>query len=300
MALKNRLLACTVVFLMIATASLAGVAYWQIRTEIIDGVTKEISTAVRGNRETLARWMAQRRDAIEATANRLSGSASPLPFLIACKDAGRFNLTYAGYSDKKMVYHTEKKPAEGYDPTIRPWYKAAMEKKGTVATAPYIFASNNKLGITVARPFENNGIQAVVGGDITLEEIVTLVKSIELRGNGYAFLATQDGKIVAHPKPDSALKPVEEIAPGFDPAILKSAGLSISLRASEIGNRTKYVATSLVPGTDWVLCTVVDKATILTPLRSLLWILVFASLAVVLLGACIVMFNIEGEDRHVA
>ncbi|SFN40205.1 methyl-accepting chemotaxis sensory transducer with Cache sensor [Formivibrio citricus] len=287
MSLKKRLLAFVVLLLMTVIASLSGIAYWRMRAEIVEGVNKEIETAVRGNRETLARWMAQRRDAIEAMSQQLPAAHhQPLPFLTAGKVAGRFDLTYVGYGDKRMVYHlADKKPAAGYDPTARPWFKAAAEKKDTVATAPYIFASTGKPGITVARSFESNGLQAVVGGDISLEEIITIVNSIALRGDGYAFLSTRDGKIVAHSKPGSALKPVAEIMPGFDASVVQSASDKIALQESKIEGQSKYVATSSIAGTDWVLCTVVDKTGILAPLRSLLWGLSLTSLAIIVLGA---------------
>ncbi|MBI3689579.1 MAG: methyl-accepting chemotaxis protein, partial [Mycolicibacterium aromaticivorans] len=274
--------------LLTVIAALSAIAYVQMRTEIVDGVNMELEAAVRGNREALSRWMAQRRDAIEATAGRLSAASDPIPFLIAGKDAGRFDQTFVGSADKQMIYNlADKKPAEGYDPTARPWYKMASEAKGTVVTAPYISSSTKKLGITVARPVEGSVQAAVVGGDISLEEIVAVVKAIELRGAGYAFLATRDGKIVAHAKPESALKPVAEVLPGFDASILQSTDEKIALREFEIDGSAKYVVTSPIVGVDWVLCAVVDKATILSPLRSLLGVLVFAGLVVALLGAAL-------------
>ena len=288
MSLKQRLLVFVAILLMVVIAALSGLAYWQMRTEIVNGVNKEIEAAVRGNREALARWMAQRRDAINATATPLTSASDPIPFLIAGKDAGRFDQTFAGYADKRMIYNlAEKKAAEGYDPTARPWYKQAIEAKDAIVTAPYISASTKKLGITVARQFDGGGQAAVVGGDISLEEIIEVVKAIELRGNGYAFLATRDAKIVAHSKPESALKPVAEIMPGFDASILQSADNTVSLRELTIEGHSKYVVTSSVAGVDWVLCAVVDKATILAPLSALLWTLVFAGLIIAALGAAL-------------
>jgi len=285
MSLKQRLLALVAVMIMLVIAALSGIAYWQMRIQIVDGVNKEIEASVRGNREALSRWMAQRRDAIEATANRLSAGGDPLPFLNAGKDAGRFDQTFAGYGDKRMIYNlAEKKPPEGYDPTARPWYKLANEVKATVATAPYIFASTKKPGITVARPFDAGGQPGVVGGDISLEEMIAIVNSIQLRGDGYAFLATRDGKIVAHQKPDSALKPVAEVIGGFDAGGLQSADDKIAVREVVLDGRTKYVVASSVSGVDWVLCAVVDKAAILSPLNSLLMVLVIAGLSMAALG----------------
>ncbi|HMW18743.1 MAG TPA: methyl-accepting chemotaxis protein [Accumulibacter sp.] len=235
-------------------------------------------------------WMAQRKSAIEATTNQLQiTTALPYSYLVAGKDAGRFDLTFVGYSDKRMFYHLlEKKPSEGYDPTARPWYKVTNQTKDTVATAPYIFSSTKKLGVTVARQFTKDGTQGVVGGDISLEEIIALVNGIKLRGEGYAFLSTKDGKIVAHSKADTALKPVAEVVPGFDPEILKTASdQETKINEQTIEGQAKYVATQAIGGTDWVLTAVVDQQAILTPLKTLLWTLVGVGLVVAVLGSLI-------------
>ncbi len=294
MSLKQRLLAFVALLLMIVVAALTTMAYWQMRSEIITGVNKDIEAAVRGNREALSRWMGQRRDAISAAATAAglpAASSSPQPFLTVGKDAGRFDQTFAGYADKRMIYHAvDKKVAEGYDPTARPWYKLANEKKDVVATEPYVFSSTKKLGITIARPFTSNGVGAVVGGDISLEDTIAIVNAIELRGDGYAFLSTRDGKIVAHAKPDSTLKPVAEVMPGFDASILQNADNKIVLREFAIDGRMKYVAVTAVAGADWALCAVIDKAAILAPLTSLLWSLILSGLLVAVLGAVLANF----------
>ena len=287
MSLKQRLLAFVAVLLMAVVVALAGIAYWKMRAEIVDGVNKELTAAVRGNREALGRWMAQRRDAMEGAASQLPAASDPVPFLLAGKIAGRFDQTFAGYADKQMIYNlVDKKPAEGYDPTARPWYKQASEAKATIVTAPYISSSTKKLGITIASPFEANGQVAVVGGDISLEEVIEVVKAIELRG-GYAFLATRDGKIVAHAAPESALKPVTELMPGFDPALLQAADNTLGLKTLEIGGDAKYVVASSVAGVDWVLCAVIDQAAVLAPLRALLGVLAVAGLIIAALGAAL-------------
>ena len=287
MSLKQRLLAFVVVLLGVVVAALTSLAYQEMREEIVTGVTYEIESAVRGNREAISRWSEQRRDAMSAAAARLNdGATDPRPFLNTGKDAGRFEQTFAGYADKRMLYNlADKKAAEGYDPTSRPWYKLAVEKRVAIATEPYVFASTKKLGITFARAFESHGVTGVVGGDITLEDVIAIVTRIQLRGDGYAFLATRDGKVVAHAKPDSTLKPVAEVMPGFDAAALQNAGDTIALREMTIDGRTKYVTVTSIPGADWALAAVIDKAAILAPLTTLLWSLILSGVLVAALGA---------------
>ena len=77
MSLKQRLLAFIVVLLGIVIAALTTLAYKEMREEIVTGVTHEIESAVRGNREAISRWMAQRKDAMSAAAARLNNGADP-------------------------------------------------------------------------------------------------------------------------------------------------------------------------------------------------------------------------------
>jgi methyl-accepting chemotaxis protein len=287
MSLKQRLLVFVVTLLVTVIAMMSGAAYWQMRMEVIDIVRQEIIATTSSNLEAITNKVMLWRETVEAVAARLPLVDDPIPFLLEGKDVGHFDRTFVGYEDKRMFYHlADKKPIPGFDPTERPWYKQASEAKDTIVTQPYIAASTNELCVTVARPVASR-IPGVVGGDISLEEIAQLVNSIELRGQGYAFLVTCDGKIVAHSKPNSILKPVMEVVPGFDASTLKTAGDKIALHEFKIGNTPKYVATVLVPGTDWVLCIVDDKAAALSPLRSLLWKLVLEGLAIAALGTLI-------------
>jgi methyl-accepting chemotaxis protein len=282
MSLKKRLLVFVSILIAITIGLLAILSYQRMRSEILAGVEEELNAAISGNRRAIAQWLAQRRDVITAAASRAGEVDEPRPALIQGKEAGRFEQTFAGYADKRMLYHlADKRPPEGYDPTARPWYKLANEAKATVVTAPYVFASTKKLGITVASPILRQGQQVgVTGGDVVLEEVTAVVAGIRLRGNGFAFLATRDGKIVAHPKADAVLKPVAEIMPGFDAAQLGRASDDTRLQEMQIDGRTAYVDLSPVPGSDWVLGSVIDKETILSPLNSLIATLTIAGLII--------------------
>ncbi len=285
MSIKHRLLVFVASLLIVLILILSGVAYWQMRKEIIQAVSLEIEGTVGDNRTIMARWIAQRKDAIAAASSKFTPNTDTLLLLNVVKEAGRFDQTFAGYDDKRMIYHlSDKKPAAGYDPTARPWYKKAMEHKEVIITAPYIMASTQKLGITFAQIMEKE-MPAAIGGDISMEEVVKTVTSIVLRGEGYAFLASRDGKIIAHASPESSLKPVEEIVPGFDVELLKSASEQTPLHELRISGKQKYVSVTTVPGSDWVLCTVVDQDAVLSPLALLLQQLLITGLIIAALGA---------------
>jgi HD-GYP domain-containing protein (c-di-GMP phosphodiesterase class II) len=59
--------------------------------------------------------------------------------------------------------------ARDYDPRTRSWYREGIAANGLSTSAPYVFHSNRRAGITVARRAANE--HAVVGTDILLETL---------------------------------------------------------------------------------------------------------------------------------
>ncbi|NSL55918.1 methyl-accepting chemotaxis protein [Uliginosibacterium aquaticum] len=292
MTLRSRLILFVTALVTAIILILSTAAYLRMQDEITNGVEREIQAAVVGSGEALSRWAMQRSDAIQAAASHVSSSTEPyLPLQIG-KEGGRFDQTFAGFADKRMHYHNpEKKPPEGYDPTSRAWYKKASEEKTAVLTAPYVFSSTKKLGVTFAAPvLENQSVVGVVGGDIALEDIIKLTQDIKLNGEGYAFLVTRDGKIVAHPAGESTLKPVSEILPGLaSEDLLRLAGAR-KLEEMQIDGRASLVSITPVAGTDWLLGTVIDRDKIFAPLKGMLVLLL--ALGVILGGVAVGVANL--------
>lgn len=280
MTLRSKLIAFVSVLVAAIIVILSSVAYQRMKAEISSGVEREIQAAVTGSGEALTRWAEQRSDAVQAAAARITNSGEPYLALTVAKDGGRFDQTFVGFGDKRMIYfNPEKKPAEGYDPTSRAWYKKVAEVKGVALTAPYIFSSTKKLGVTFAAPVLDNGnMIGVVGGDIALEGIIKLTQDIRLNGDGYAFLVTRDGKIVAHPAPESTLKDVNEVMPGLNADSLGRLADARKLEEMQIGDRAMLVSLTPVAGTDWLLGTVIDRDKIFAPLNNMLILLVLVGL----------------------
>ena len=90
---------------------------------------------------------------------------------------------------------------ETYDPRLRPWYIQA-EKKGTITwTNPYIDSSSGELTMTTAVPVTSaDGLYHwVIGQDVRVETINTIINSSDSSGHGYAFIIDNEGKIISRP-----------------------------------------------------------------------------------------------------
>mgnify|MGYP003457682219 CR=1 FL=1 len=80
-----------------------------------------------------------------------------------------------------------------------------------------------KLTITIAEPVGPAGQPtAVVGTDMHLDTVTKKVAAIRPISKSFAFLMDGEGKLLAHPKADLALKPASEIAKGIDAGMLPS------------------------------------------------------------------------------
>ncbi len=88
-------------------------------------------------------------------------------------------------------------PEADYDPTTRPWYKAAMEGNGEpVVVSPYVDAQTGKVMISVSMLLEDK--ESVISLDMVMDEMQEFAESINLNGNGYGFILDDKGLIVAH------------------------------------------------------------------------------------------------------
>lgn len=101
--------------------------------------------------------------------------------------------------------------AAGYDPRQRGWYQAAMTEAGLIYTAPYVFATTAKAGVTVAQRSEDG--RAVVGADIRLASLGATLQRLRITPASQLVLLDEDDRVVAASE-EGWLKPA---APGAAP-----------------------------------------------------------------------------------
>ncbi|WP_291570880.1 methyl-accepting chemotaxis protein [Clostridium sp. UBA4548] len=121
---------------------------------------------------------------------------------------------YLGTTDKKFYRYPEKKMADDYDPTARPWYKQAVEKNAVIWTEPYKAASSGKLvvsvGIPVYNTFNNDEFLGVVGIDISLEALSNNINDIKVGEKGYVVLLDNSLNVMTNKNQELIGKPFEQ------------------------------------------------------------------------------------------
>lgn len=106
-------------------------------------------------------------------------------------------------------------PPEGYDPTERDWYKAAVEADGrTVIVSPYLDAQTGKVVVTISKLLSGSDSGEgydVVALDVIVNHIQEVTEEADVGGKGYAMIVNEDGFIVAHHDSEYNGKYISEI-----------------------------------------------------------------------------------------
>lgn len=104
------------------------------------------------------------------------------------------------------VLNTKRKEAS-YNPSIRPWFKKAIDSHSKVIkTNPYQYTNINEFGITYAKKIKNEDI--VLGLDVSLNSISNFLSKQTIIKNKEIILFQEDGKIIASANLDKNIKTV--------------------------------------------------------------------------------------------
>ena len=120
----------------------------------------------------------------------------------------RWDVLPSDTGSKDRVYYfdgTDWIPSESgdfkYDPRTRPWYRLAISAEQPVWTDVYKYAMADILGITLSAKIpasEEGNVFGVIGIDILLNDLSQYLDRLAFSPNGFAFIAKNDGKLIAH------------------------------------------------------------------------------------------------------
>jgi len=215
----------TVAALIVVVTFTAFILYFDFnqRQAIRSTLTSDLAETSELATNTISNWIDIRRRLIENFGQVINeGDSVDQVMSLANRPvmARTFKYAYFGDAQGIMTMAPPDELPEGYDPRQRPWYKDAIAAQNATLTEPYVDASSGSLIVTTAYPLEKEGkTLGVVGGDIDITDLGDLIRSVDLGGIGYAFLANDKGTVLIHPDVKNTLKPMTEVFPEHTPKI---------------------------------------------------------------------------------
>ena len=244
--------ACVVVIAAFAAFSVYN-DYLQRKT-LQENLETYLSDAGSLTAENISNWLSGRILLLEnLAANTQSESTDRLvPLLEQRTLAQTFEFSYLGSAMGEFTMRPESEMPADYDPRTRPWFKDAKAANKTILTAPYLDAATGALIMTIATPAGGG----VVGGDLNLKVISSIINALDFNGLGYAFLVSRDGSILVHPDSALQMKTLRDVYPQNTPQI------SSDLSEAELDGQPRlltFVPVSGLPGVEWYVGLSVDR-----------------------------------------
>ena len=289
-SLRARIVALSVAIVIVALAANAIVNQFVARAYNNEAIDNNLAAVQTGHVDAIAAWVSSHTQMIESLQDAALQD-DPIPALRLVSSAGGFIKTYVGYPDKSHRFSDAAGLKPDYDPTARPWYKAAVAAGKPIVTPPYIAASSGKLVVTFAVPvMRDGGVKAVIGGDVAMDAVVANVRSIHPTPASFGILVARDGRIVAHQDDKLTLKPIADLIPALDGdklGALVSATVPLDVSVS---GASKLLRGREIAGTDWVAVIALDKAEATAGMRSVL----IASMISLVIVACAAALIVAG------
>lgn len=279
-SLKVRLIVVIAVLVTALTLILTVSSYVRLRSQIETDLNNEMRGVATGYNAVLSNWIQTNLTLVDSLAKSLGNGAELQSSLTMMREGGSFLSVYQGQPDKQFTNIPADPPPAGFDPTVRPWYKAALEAKKPIVTSPYMGVAPPGLMITFAAPVKG-GEAGVVGADVFLTKIVEQILNIKLAGGGYAFLLDKTGQVLAHPDQAKVMKPGKELAVELATDNLSKLSQNKDPVQVEISGVKHFLLLQQISGSEIYLALVIDQKKALSALDHLLMIS-FVVLAILL------------------
>ncbi|MBG7620490.1 HAMP domain-containing protein [Herbaspirillum sp. AP02] len=294
-SLRARLIVICVLIVAIAMIVLSAANIYTVRGDTLEAISSQTRQLTESHAANIGEWVNSKRIITGAMKQALKQS-DVLPIVAAAQEAGAFDDAYIGYPDKRMLaLHPM---PDGYDPTGRPWYKQALAAGKPVLTAPYVDASTGKLVVTFAEPVGvGDKLQAVLGSDVQLDNVVRNVAGIKPTPSSFAFIVGKDGVIITHPNKELALKPVSALDQNLSAQSL--AGMQQGGSAT-IGGVRYLLFAQPIANTDWSLVVALDYREATRAITALMWLSVVLAVLAIVVAAVLLSYTITRLLRRLA
>ncbi|SDG42268.1 methyl-accepting chemotaxis sensory transducer with Cache sensor [Paraburkholderia phenazinium] len=267
-SIRARVVLTCVALVVFSVVSSTATDYSIAKSSMGAAIDHDLSSSANDHSAAISDWIAEKTQMI-ASLQDVVLTTDPLPMLQQIAVAGGFFDVGVGYPNKTAKFNDWPSPPSSYDPTSRPWYRAAVQSGKPVAI-PYVSTSGALLlglGIPVIR---DGVVKAVLNGNIALDSVVENVKSINPTPSSFGMLVDHSGRVIAYSDPALRLKPVTDIGADFAGVTSASAGPGNPPMKLKVDGKTKLIRAQSVPGTDWDLVVALDESEATAGMRSLL------------------------------
>jgi methyl-accepting chemotaxis protein len=277
------LVACTTI--VVVTLGLNSALNYFVGKYYLDvAVKSNLDSVSAGHAAGITDWVATRSQMITSLEG-LALRPDAVQHFTDIANAGGFVNVYVGRVDGSASFSAPQGIPSDYNPTIRPWYKAAVKAGHRIVTKPFNDSATGNLLVAFANPLlENGNLKGVVAGNVSMAAVSANIDSIHPTASSFGMLLDTSGTIIAYPDRKYVGKPVTDLVPGID---IGSLAVARQPQRIYLNNAAKLLKATPISGTDWEMVVALDESEATATMHSQLTASIIALVVLVLVSVAV-------------
>ncbi|MBQ9991712.1 MAG: methyl-accepting chemotaxis protein [Lachnospiraceae bacterium] len=273
-SIKSIFLSLTIMIIAVIVGFLSWSSYRYSKETILESVEEELTDNTILCQTQLDAWLENRKAEVQAMAN------TPI---IRGGDPDEINAYLGEQLEEMQAYSSfwlSDMEGNWYSPlgtsgsiSERDYFPIVVSTQEAVISNPLIGQADGKLAVVIAIPVKVNGrMQAILGANVKVEELVELVGNVLVGQSGYATLYQKDGTVIAAHDTSKILEYNPFTSSGDDLYGMEGQVLAGELGIAEFTENgyPAYIAHTPMNSTDWTLAVVAHIDEFMAPLTEYL------------------------------
>jgi methyl-accepting chemotaxis protein len=294
-SIKVKLVLAMGLLILISLGLLGGFNYWNVSKLLASETETNLTTLADTSADGLTQWLNIRKGEVGVLASSpilTKGNIDEgLAYLNEEVKRNKLYLRFLIVDEKGNAQYTNGTKANLAD---REYFAKAMAGVANISD-PVLAKNDGKVVVVVAVPIkQGEKIVGVLGGTITVDDMIARVSAIKAGETGYGYVIQQDGLTIMHPKNELAMKEND----------LKDEKTSIQLKEAtekmvkgqkgdtqySLDGVDRYLAYTPIAGTNWSLGVSVPVAEVTKKLHAFQVNSLVVTIIILFLSGCIGYF----------
>ncbi|CAH8237297.1 Chemotaxis protein [Vibrio aestuarianus] len=289
LSLKNKLAISASAAIILGGVLVEALSYKAALERLDVDVEQRLQSTTTSYSQYVTDWLVSKERSLTALPQD-SEKAAIVTHLKQVRDSGAFDNVFLAYPDGSQDNaNGVVLPPGNDDPRQWGWYTNAKANPSKVfMDNPTVAAATGANVVSLGKALNLHGDQVVLGADVEITDILNTMKQVILPGEGYMFIANDQGNIFTHSNTKLLNKSVSELGLSFadiQKALSIQSDLAITIKGDD------YVLYARpIDGTKLSTVAVINHDSLVAPLfDAILGQLLVTAIVVIL---CTVLFNL--------
>ncbi|HDY8035678.1 TPA: methyl-accepting chemotaxis protein [Vibrio vulnificus] len=251
-------------------------------------VQQRLTSTTASYNQYVTDWLLSKERALTALSSEVD-KQSIVTHLKQVKDSASFDNVFLAYPDGAQDNaNGVVLPPGNDDPRQWGWYKNAMANPAKVfMDNPTVAAATGANVVSLGKALSLHGQQVVLGADVEITDILNSMAKVILPGEGYMFIANQQGNVFTHSDTKLLNQPVSQLGLKFND-ITQAARDGKDIYVDVFGEKSVVYAKA-IEGTQLTTVSVINYNSLVEPLFDAVIGQILVTAVVVIV--CTLLFN---------